>query len=113
MWLTNFILTLRVVDNMGKQLMIYCDNKIIIFFSHNNKLSGAAKHIDLRYFIVRERVQNHTINLEHICTKKIHADALTKGLPHNIFEEHVDTHGFIGKPLIMDRPNKETNSYYE
>jgi hypothetical protein len=38
---------------------------------------------------VRERVQNHTINLEHISTKKMLVDPLTKDLPPNIFEEHV------------------------
>jgi hypothetical protein len=52
MWLKNFIPGVRVVDNISKPLMIYCDNKVAVFLSHNNKLSGAAKHIDLRYLVV-------------------------------------------------------------
>jgi hypothetical protein len=85
MWLKNFIPDIRVIDSISKSLMIYCDNKVIVFFSHNNKSSGDSKHIDLRYLIMRERVPNHTINLEHIGTKEMLTDPLTKGLPPHIF----------------------------
>jgi hypothetical protein len=78
-----------VVDSISRPLTLYCDNKVIVFFSHNNKSSEAAKHIDLKYLMVRERVQDHTINLEHISTKKMLQDPLTKGLPSNIFQEHI------------------------
>jgi hypothetical protein len=78
-----------VVYSISKPLTLYCDNKVIVFFSHNNKSSGAAKHIDFKYLVVRERVQDRTINLEHISTKKILVDLLTKGLPPNIFQEYV------------------------
>jgi hypothetical protein len=78
-----------VVDSISKPLTLYCDKKAAIFFSHNNKSSGAVKHIDLKYLMVRERVQDHTINLEHISTKKMLQDPLTKGLPSNIFQEHI------------------------
>jgi hypothetical protein len=85
MWLKKFIHGLRLIDSISKPLMIYCDNKARIFFSHNNKSSEAIKHIDLRYLIMRERVQDHTVNLDHIDTKKMLADTLMKGLPPHIF----------------------------
>jgi hypothetical protein len=94
-WLQIFIPDLRVVDNISKSLTLYCDNKATVFFSHNNKSSEAAKHIDLKYLVVRERVQDRTINLEHISTKKILVDPLTKGLPPNIFQEHVADMGLL------------------
>jgi hypothetical protein len=84
MWLKHFIPILRVIDSICKPLTIYCDNKAAVFFLHSNKSSGAYKHIDLRYLIVRERVQDHTINLEHIGTKEILTDPLTKAY-HPIF----------------------------
>jgi hypothetical protein len=84
-----------VVDNIRKPLTLYCVNKAIIFYSHNNKSSGTAKHIDLKYLVVRERVQDHTFNLEHISTKKMLMDPLTKGLPPNIFHEHVAGIGLL------------------
>jgi hypothetical protein len=84
-WLKSFIPGLRVIDSISKPLTIYYDNKATIFFSHNNKSSDASKHINLRYLIVRERVHDRTINLEHIGTKEMLADPLTKGLPPHIF----------------------------
>jgi hypothetical protein len=51
-WLKFFIPDLRVVDSISKLLTLYCDNKDTIFFSHNNKSSGAANHIDLKYLVV-------------------------------------------------------------
>jgi hypothetical protein len=85
MWPENFIPGLRVSDSISKPLTIYCDNKAAVFFSHNNKSSGAAMYIELRYLVVRKRVQDHTINLEHIGTKEMLTDPLTKGLPPHIF----------------------------
>jgi hypothetical protein len=38
---------------------------------------------------VKDKVGNHIINLEHISTDKMLADPLTKGLPPNVFREHV------------------------
>jgi hypothetical protein len=93
--LKKFIPGLRVIDSISKLLTLYCDNKAAVFFSHNNRLSEAVKHINLKYLVVRERVQDHTINLEHISTKKMLAYPLTKGLPPNIFQEHVASMGLL------------------
>jgi hypothetical protein len=41
---------------------------------------------------VKEKIQNQTISLEHISTKKMIMDLLTKGLPPNVFRE----------PMILD-----------
>ncbi len=38
---------------------------------------------------VVDSIQDHTISLEHISTKRMLADPLTKGLPPNVFREHV------------------------
>jgi hypothetical protein len=84
-----------VVDSISKPLTLYCDNKAAVFFSHNNKSSGVAKHIDLRYLVMRERVQYRTINLDHIGTKVMLEDPLMKGLPPNIFEGHVAGMGLL------------------
>jgi hypothetical protein len=85
MWLKKITLDLRVIDSVSKPLTIYCDNKVVVFFSYNNKSSWAFKHIDLRYLVVRKRVQDHSINLECIGTKKMLVDPLMKCLPPHIF----------------------------
>jgi hypothetical protein len=82
-WLKKFIPGLKVIDNINEPLRLYCDN------NHNNRSSGAAKHIDIKYHVVKDEVRDHIINLEHICTDKMQMDLLTKGLPPNVFREHV------------------------
>ena len=68
---------------------MYCDNEPAVFYAHNNKSSVAAKHINIKYYVVKERIQDHTISLEHISTNKMLADPLTKGLLPNVFSEYV------------------------
>nr|AAP46197.1 putative gag-pol polyprotein [Oryza sativa Japonica Group] len=88
-WLKNLIPGLRVVDSISKPITLYYDNKAAVFYSSNNKSSGAAKHIDIKYHVVKDRIQDQTIKIEHISTKSMLADPLTKGLPPNLFKDHV------------------------
>jgi hypothetical protein len=94
-WLKKFVPGLRVVDNILRSLTIYCDNKSAIFFSSNNKSSDVVKHIDIKYFIVKDRVQDKIVEIEHISTKQILADPLTKDLPPYIFCDHVADMGLL------------------
>ena len=88
-WLKKFMPGLKVVDDIHKPLKLYCDNEPAVCYAHNNKSSGAAKHIDIKFYVVKDKVQDHSISLEHISTKKMLADPLTKGLPSNVFREHL------------------------
>ena len=88
-WLKKFVPGLKLVNNIEKPLKLYCDNERAVFYAHNNKSSGAGKHIDIKFYIVKEQVQDQTICLEHIRTNKMLADPLTKGLPPNVFREHL------------------------
>ena len=88
-WLKKFILSLEVVDSIDKPLKLYCDNEPAVLYAHNNKSSNAAKHIDIKYYVVKDKIRDHVISLEHISTEKMLADPLTKGLPPNVFREHV------------------------
>ena len=78
-----------MVDSIEKPLKLYCDNEPAVFYAHNNKSSGAAKHIDIKFYVVKEQVQDETVCLEHIKTDKMLADPFTKGLPPNVFREHL------------------------
>ena len=63
MWLKGFISGLRVVDSISELLKLYCDNKATIFYASNNKSSGGAKNIDIKYYFMKDRVKDHTIEL--------------------------------------------------
>ena len=79
---------MKVVDDIYRPLKLYCDNNPAVQYAHNNKSSGAAKHIDIKYYVVKDKVRDQVISLKHISTKKMLADSLTKGLPPNMFGEH-------------------------
>jgi hypothetical protein len=89
MWLKKFVPDLGVVDSIEKPLKLYCDNELAVLYAHNNKKIKAAKYINIRFYVVKEKIQDQTINLEHISTKKMIVDPLTKGLPPSVFREHL------------------------
>ena len=101
-WLKNFIPVLRVVDSISGPLTLYCDNQLAVLYSSNNKSSGAAKHIDIKCHVVKDRIQDQTIDLKYINTKFMLADPLTKDLPPSIFRDHVAGTGLVEKPLILN-----------
>ena len=88
-WLKKFMPGFKVVDDIHKPLKLYCDNNPAICYAHNNKSSGAAKHIDIKYYVVKDKVRDHIISLKHIRTKKMLVDPLIKGLPPSVFREHL------------------------
>jgi hypothetical protein len=88
-WLKKLMLGLKVVNDIHKPLKLYYDNEPAVCYAHNNKLSGAAKYIDIKFYVVKDKVRDHSISLEHISTKKMLTDLLTKGLPPNVFREHL------------------------
>ena len=89
LWLKKFIPDLKVVDCIDKPLKMYCDNQPAVFYAHNNKSSNATKPIEIKYYVVKDKIQDQTISLEHTRTKDMLADPLTKGLPPNVFKEHL------------------------
>ena len=52
-WLKKFIPGLKVVNDINRPLKLYCDNNPVVQYAHNNRSSGAAKHIDIKYYVVR------------------------------------------------------------
>ena len=98
LWLWNFISGLGVVDYIAKPLRIYCDNTAAVFFSQNGKFSSGSKHIDLKYLVVKERVQKQQVSIENIRTTLMVVDPLTKGLPPKAYLEHVMRMGLLSNP---------------
>jgi hypothetical protein len=84
-----FVSSLRVIDSIQRPLKLYCDNEQTILYAHNNKKTKAAKHMNIRFYIVKVKIQNQTISLEHISIKKMSVNPLTKGLLPSVFREHL------------------------
>jgi len=57
-WLRNFVTGLQIMEGIERQLKLYCDNKSTILYSNNNRSSTKSKHIDIKFLVVKERVQS-------------------------------------------------------
>ena len=88
-WLRNFVTQLRIVDGIEKALRINYDNKLVELYSKNNRTLSKSKHIDIKFLVVKERVQSLQVSIEHISTNSMVVNLLTKGLPPKVYHEHV------------------------
>ncbi|RDX66207.1 Copia protein, partial [Mucuna pruriens] len=87
------VTSLQEVDGIERSLKIYCDNNSTVLYSNNNRSSTKSKFIDIKFLVVKERVQNKQIFIKHIGTSFMVADPLTKGLIPKLFHEHT-TYGY-------------------
>jgi hypothetical protein len=55
-WLKKFVPRLRVVDSIEKSLKIYCDNEPAVQYYYNNKKSDTFKHINIKYYVIKEKI---------------------------------------------------------
>jgi hypothetical protein len=53
MWLKKFVPDVRVIDGIERPLKLYCDNEPVVLYAHNNKKTMAAKHINIRFYIMK------------------------------------------------------------
>ncbi|RVW57835.1 Retrovirus-related Pol polyprotein from transposon TNT 1-94 [Vitis vinifera] len=95
MWMQNFISTLGVVDSISRPLKLFCDNSAVVAFSKNTRSISHSKHIDVKFYFVNEKVKKSLIDIEHMSTKGMLANPLTKGLPIVVFQEHVSQMGLL------------------
>ena len=89
MWMQNFISNLGVVDSISRQLKLFCDNSAAIAFSKNTRSTSRSKHINVKFYFVKEKVVESLIDIEHMSTKGMLAVPLIKGLPIVMFHEHI------------------------
>jgi len=94
-WLRNFVTGLKIVETIERPLKLYCDNKSAVLYSNNNMISTKLKQIDIKFLVVKERVQSGQISIEYLGTNSMIADPLTKGLPPKVFHEHVAHMGVL------------------
>ena len=73
------------MDIIERPLKIFCDNNSAVLYSNNNRSSTKSKHIEIKFLIVKERVQSGQLPIQHIGTNSMIADPLTKGVPPKVF----------------------------
>ena len=70
-WLRNFVTRLHMLGGIERPLKIYYDNKSTIMYSNNNKSFLKSKDVDIKFLIVKERVQSGQVFIEHIGTNSV------------------------------------------
>ena len=73
-------------------LKLYCDYNLTVQYAHNISQVVLPNTLT-EYYVVKDKVRDQVISLEHISTEKILADPFTKGLPPNVFREYVASMG--------------------
>ncbi|GKC01003.1 retrovirus-related pol polyprotein from transposon TNT 1-94 [Tanacetum coccineum] len=80
LWMRSQLTDYRFTFN---KIPLYCNNKSVIALS--NVQHSRAKHIDVRYHFIKEKVKNGIVELYFVRTKYQLADIFTKPLPREGF----------------------------
>lgn len=60
---------------------LYCDNQAVITLATTDNYHSRTKHLDQRYYFIRDVVKEGTIKLVYCPSEDMVADVLTKALP--------------------------------
>jgi len=80
-----------------KTITIREDNQAAIALTNGDKFSQRTKHMDVRYFFIKEKIQDGTIKVEYVSTTDQLADMFTKPLPKIVFSRLRDALGVRGR----------------
>nr|CAN69216.1 hypothetical protein VITISV_012012 [Vitis vinifera] len=95
-WMWNFISDLGVVDSISRPLKLFCDNSAAVAFSKNTRSISRSKHIDVKFYFVKEKVAESLIDIEHMSTKKYVGGSINKRLTHNCVSGTCISNGVVG-----------------
>ncbi|GJY68379.1 hypothetical protein Tco_0471361 [Tanacetum coccineum] len=62
------------------KILMYCDNKSAIALCCNNVQHSRSKHIDIRFYFIKEQAENGVVELYFVNMEYLLADIFTKAL---------------------------------
>nr|GEW87128.1 retrovirus-related Pol polyprotein from transposon TNT 1-94 [Tanacetum cinerariifolium] len=93
------------------KIPLYCDNKSAIALCCNSVQHSRAKHIDVRYHFIKERVENGIVELYFVRTKFQLTDIFIKPLPRERFNSLIEKLGIKSmSPETLKHLAEETMS---
>ena len=93
-WLFN-----QVLDS----IVIYCDNQSCVKISENHMFHDRSKHIEIKYYYIRDRVQKGEVKLQYISINEQITNILTKPLSKVNFVYFRDNLGLVDISPLVDR----------
>jgi hypothetical protein len=88
-WIRNFINDLRIPEVYIDTVPLYIDNNLALKLTRNPEFHSRSKHIDVKHYFIREKVEEGIINTQRIDTTDNLADVFTKALPKPIYKDLV------------------------
>lgn len=69
--------------------MVFQDNKSVIILERNckNSYTGNSRYVNVRYFFIKDRIDNNEVRVGYLSTHFILADFYAKALQGNMFIE--------------------------
>ncbi|TYK30982.1 retrovirus-related pol polyprotein from transposon tnt 1-94 [Cucumis melo var. makuwa] len=92
-WFRKFLHDLEVVLNMNLPITLYCDNSGAVANSKEPRSHKRGKHIERKYHLIREIVQQRDVIVTKIALKHNISDPFTKTLTTKVFEGHLESLG--------------------
>jgi hypothetical protein len=87
-WLKSLFTALHVPTPLP--IVLYVDNTGAIALSKEARFHIRSKHIDIRYYFIREYIENGVFLPNWLPSHKNVSDILTKALPRPLFVKHVE-----------------------
>ena len=78
--------------------VLHIDNESALSVARNPEHHGRVKHLDLRFYWLRDEVEKGRIRVVHLRTEDMPADALTKGLGREKLKHMVKLLGLVSIP---------------
>nr|GEZ27992.1 retrotransposon protein, putative, unclassified [Tanacetum cinerariifolium] len=90
------------------KIPLYCDNKSTISVCCNSVQHSRSKHIDVRYYFIKEQVENGIVELYFVQTEYQLADIFTKPFPRERFNFLIEKLGIRSmSPEMLKRLTEE------
>lgn len=91
-WLVKLLKELNVEHKLP---VVFVDNQSAIRQIHNTETLRRSKHIDIKYYFIKEAYENNEFRVEHISTDQQPADYLTKLLHSPKLKDLIPLSGMI------------------
>jgi hypothetical protein len=100
-WLRNLISDL--FDQIPESTIIYCDNQSCIRLSEQLVFHERSKHIEIKYYFIRDKVQGGEVKIEYIPTDEHTTNVLTKPLSKIKFAYFREKMGIVEITPLAER----------
>ena len=89
-WIQNFINDLRIPGVHIDTVLLYIDNNSSLKLTRNPEFHNRSKHINIKHYFIREKVDEGAINTQRVETRDNLADMFTKALPRPTHDDLVN-----------------------